>query len=195
MSKKPMHQSRTLEITEFGNPILRKVAAQILPNEVLQPKLQQLIADMRHTLTAKKLGVGLAAPQVGESIALAVISIRPLPHRKKVERFEAVLINPEITETSTRKYPMWEGCISCGSGKAGLFAQVPRYKKVKIKYFDEKGAQHHREFKGLVAHVIQHEVDHLNGTLFIDKVKDTQSFMTYSEYVKHVQKIASKQQG
>ncbi len=177
-----------MQITEFGNPILRKVAAQILPNEILQPKLQQLITDMHHTLAAKELGVGLAAPQVGESIALAVISIRPLPHRKKVERFEAVLINPKITETSARKYPMWEGCISCGPGKAGLFAQVPRYKRVKVTYFDEKGVQHHREFKGFPAHVIQHEVDHLNGTLFVDKVKDTKSFMTYSEYMKRAKK-------
>lgn len=184
---------KILKRTQFGNPILRKVAEQISHDKIPSLEIQQLIENMQHTLATEKLGVGLAAPQVGESVALAVISIRPLAHRKTVKAFEAVLINPEITETSSRKYPMWEGCISCGPGKASLFAQVPRYRKIKTRYLDETGVQHHREFEGFPAHVIQHEVDHLNGILFVDKVRDTRSYMTHAEYMKYVRKAPTKQ--
>jgi peptide deformylase len=79
---------------------------------------------------------------------------------------------------------MWEGCISSGAGKAGLFAKVPRYEKIELEYLDESAVSHKKVFSGLVAHVIQHEVDHLNGILFVDKVKDSTTFMTYSEYRK-----------
>ncbi len=84
---------------------------------------------MQSTLKTFKLGVGLAAPQVGEGLALSVIVIQPTKHRPEVEPFELVIINPKIIETIGRKKQLWEGCISSGAGKAGLFAQVPRYKK------------------------------------------------------------------
>ena len=79
---------------------------------------------------------------------------------------------------------MWEGCISGGAGQAGLFAKVARYKKIEMEYTNEKAARCTEVFTGLVAHVIQQEVDHLNGILFVNKVKDTSSYMTYSEYKK-----------
>jgi len=74
-----------------------------------------------------------------------------------------------------------------GSVKANLFAKVPRYKKIELEYFDEHAIKQTRVFKGLAAHVIQHEVDHLNGILFVDKVKDTSTYMTYKEYKKMMQ--------
>lgn len=175
---------KTLHIVQFGNPMLRIPAVSLVAREVTSEKVQQLIANMMHTLIEKKLGVGLAAPQVGKSIALAVIAIRPSELRPKVKSFDLVLINPMITETKGRKVEMWEGCISAGShGKADLFAKVPRYQGVKVKYFDGQGKQHHKTFTGLPAHVIQHEVDHLNGILFVERVKDTKTYMTYQEYL------------
>lgn len=188
MTTKNVPKSKLLKRTEFGNSILRETARKLNKEQILSRKTQSLICDMRYTLSELKLGVGLAAPQVGEAIALAIIVILPTKHRPKVEPFDLVLINPEITETMSRKKQLWEGCISAGAGKAGLFAKVPRYSKIKVKFMDEKGATRHEVFEGLPAQVIQHEVDHLNGVLFVDKVKDTTTYMTYREYVKLITK-------
>ncbi len=177
---------KELRLTQFGNPILRQRSKLLTAQQMTSSKTEQLIADMGYTLKTKKLGVGLAAPQVGEGIALAVIRIRPTKHRPKVTNFDLVLINPEITETFGRKSQLWEGCISSGEGEAGLFAKVPRYKKVKLKFYDKDGKAHHKSFEGLPAHVIQHEVDHLNGILFVDRVKDTSTYMTFAEYKKRI---------
>lgn len=185
-------KNKTLRRAQFGDPILRQTARLLAKPEVLSGKIQHLIEDMQNTLTTLKLGVGLAAPQVGERLAMAVIVIQPTKHRPKVEPFSLVLINPEITETFGRKKQMWEGCISTGPGKAGLFAKVPRHTKIKLKYMDEKAVQHNQIYKDLPAQVIQHELDHLNGILFVDRVKDTKTYMTYQEYVKHVAKKSPK---
>lgn len=179
-------QKIVLARTEFGNPILRKLAKKLSIFEIKMLKIQHLISAMKSTLTELKLGVGLAAPQVGEGVALSVILIQPTEHRPEVKPFELVIINPEITQTYGRKKQLWEGCISAGQGKAGLFAKVPRYTKVKLKFLDEKGLQHSKIYSGLPAQVIQHEVDHLNGILFVDRVIDTKTYVTYREYMKYV---------
>ncbi len=179
---------RVLKLTQFGNPILRQKAQPLTAKEIGSKKTQQLIADMRQTLKSMKIGVGLAAPQVGEGIALAIVQMRPTPHRPKVTPFDLILINPEITETFGRRSQLWEGCISSGLDKNGLFAKVPRYKKIRLRYYDEIGKQHHKNFEGLPAHVIQHEVDHLNGVLFVDRVTETKTYMTFAEYKKRIAK-------
>ncbi|HSX43871.1 MAG TPA: peptide deformylase [Candidatus Saccharimonadales bacterium] len=170
--------------TEFGNPILREVAKKLTKQQIVSPKVQSLIKDMRHTLITQKLGIGLAAPQIGQSLALSTIAIRPTAHRKKVEPFDIVIINPEISQHFAYRKSMWEGCLS--GGKSGLFAKVPRYKKIELVYHDEYGKRHTRIFEGLEAQVIQHEVDHLNGVLFVDRVKDPKTYMTLKEYKKRV---------
>lgn len=179
---------KVLRRTQFGNPVLRGKARPLAVDQIKSSEIQELIANMRHTLTSEKLGIGLAAPQVGQDLSLAVIAIQPTELRPKIKTFDLVLINPEITQYVGRKKAMWEGCISAGPGKAGLFAKVPRYAEVKVRYDDEAGKPRHRSFKGLRAHVVQHEVDHLNGVLFVDKVTDTKSYMTYAEYLKRVKK-------
>ncbi len=171
---------KELRRIEFGNPLLRQVASRLTLEDIASEKIQELIKNMRHTLISKKLGVGLAAPQVGVGVALSVISIRPMPHRPKAKEFDLVIINPEIVEYLGKKEAMWEGCLS--AGKSGLFAKVPRYKKLTLKYQDEKGDHYIKQFEGLPAHAIQHETDHLKGGLFVDKVKDTGTYMTYKEY-------------
>lgn len=173
-----------LRRTEFGNPVLREKARDLSGSEIKSAKMQRLVKDMKQTLQTLKLGVGLAAPQVGEGIALSVIMIQPTKQRPEVEPFELVIINPVITETFGHRKQLWEGCISGGSGKAGLFAKVPRYQKIKVKFVDEKNVSRHEVFSGLPAQVIQHEVDHLNGILFVDRVKDTKTYMTYREYMR-----------
>lgn len=175
---------KVLGRTQFGNPVLRQKARRLSDHDIQSPEVQELIKNMHFTLTEKKLGIGLAAPQVGESLALAVINLQKTKVRPDVKPFKLTIINPVITKTFGYRVQQWEGCISSGAGRAGLFAKVPRYKKIELEYQDETGKKHSREFKGLRAHVIQHEVDHLNGALFVDKVKDTKTFMTYAEYRK-----------
>lgn len=175
---------------QFGDQILRDTAHPIKTSEIGTKMVQQLITSMRYTLTEKKLGIGLAAPQVGESVAIAIIAIRKSRTRPQVDDFDCVLINPIITETVGKRTQLWEGCISAGSnGKADLFAKVPRYKKILVEYFDEHGKRHNEYYEGMPAHVIQHEVDHLNGILFVDRVKDTQTFMTHKQYVKQLRQM------
>ncbi len=173
-----------LKITQFGDPGLREVARELKIDEIQSKKTKQLIKEMKNLLVVKKLGIGLAAPQVGVNSAIAVIELQKTPVRLEIEDLSLVIINPKITKVFGRKFQMWEGCISSGAGKVGLFAKVPRYKKIELEYLDEKAAKYVEIFNGLAAHVIQHEVDHLNGTLFVDKVVDTKTFMTFAEYKK-----------
>lgn len=175
---------KVLQRMQFGNPVLREPARLLTPKEIGSAKIQELIKNMHFTLSSKKLGIGLAAPQVGESLAVAVIHIQKTKLRPDVKEFELTIINPKITKFVGRRAEQWEGCISSGQGKAGLFAKVPRYKKIELEYLDEQGKQHKQTFTGLPAHVIQHEVDHLNGVLFVDRVKDSKTYMTYQEYKK-----------
>lgn len=184
---------KVLTRTQFGNPVLREVARQLTASEVRSAKIQQLILNMRYTLTEEQLGIGLAAPQVGEGIALAVIVIRPTKLRPGIEPFELVMINPKIVETKGRRKKMWEGCISAGSNvRADLFAQVLRYSDVTVKYLDKNGHTQTKTLTGLNAQVVQHEVDHLNGVLFVDRVKDPKTYMTYQEYLKRVKRATEQ---
>jgi peptide deformylase len=171
-----------LKPTRFGNPILREKARQLNSEEITSDAIQTLIADMTFTLEEESYGVGIAAPQVGESIALSVIGIKPTPNRPELEPFNTVLINPEITDTIGEPISRWEACISCGEGKSLLYAQVPRYEEIKLKWFDETGKAREELLGGFVAHVAQHETDHLNGVLFVDRVEDTTTYMMADEY-------------
>ncbi len=184
---------KVLKRTQFGDPILRQKATPIAIEHICSAKIQSLIANMRHTLLQKKLGIGLAAPQVGQSVSLAVICVRPSAHRPKARLFDLVCINPTITSFAGQKKAMWEGCISSGlNGTASLFGKVPRFTQITLRYHDEVGKLHQQIFKGLPAHVIQHEVDHLNGILFVDKVEDPKTYMTYAEYKKRITKKPKK---
>ncbi len=172
---------------QFGNPLLRAKARQLTKDEILSESTRQLVANMKHTLKKKGYGVGLAAPQIGESLALSIIDIRSTKLRPKIPKSmwaRLVIINPQITKTYGKRRQLWEGCISF----AEVFAKVPRYKKIRLKYLDEKGKRHEKDFKGLLAHVLQHEIDHLNGVLFVDRVKDPTTYITLAEYKKRIVK-------
>jgi peptide deformylase len=175
-----------LEATRFGNPILREVTQQLTPEEILSEDIQTLIKNMRHTLVERSFGVGIAAPQVGRSLALSVIGIKPTPTRPNLEPFNTVIINPEVVETYGEPQDMWEGCISCGTGDDILYGLVPRYESSRLKWLDEHAQTREEKIGGFVAHVCQHETDHLNGVLFVDHVKDTKSYMMGDEYRRRI---------
>lgn len=175
---------KVLRRTQFGNPILRTKTRTLSREEILSADIQMLIKDMRYTLENKQYGVGLAATQVGQSVAISVIGIKPTPTRPKNPTVNLTVINPKIVKTYGQKEPMWEGCVSFGGTKDFPYAQVPRYKKLRLQYLDENARRHEKDFEGIIAHVLQHEVDHLNGVLFVDRVEDTKTYITVSEYKK-----------
>lgn len=171
---------KILRRTQFGNPILRAAARRLSDEEIQSKEIQALITNMYYTLEKKQYGVGLAAPQVGQSVAISVIGIKPTPTRPELKDERLTIINPEIVKAYGRRTGMWEACIS-GSE---LYGRVMRYKKVRVRWQDETTIVHERDFDSIMAHVLQHEIDHLNGVLFVDKVKDTKTFITFSEYNK-----------
>ncbi len=174
---------QTMEICRLGNPILRQEVRSLGMDEILSEDIQQLIADIKHTLKSKDYGVGLAAPQVGHSLALAVIGIKPTPNRPNLEQFEQVIINPSYEGIGDR-VGMWEGCISVIEGR--LFAQAMRHEKIKAKWLDENGKSISQTLGGFTAHVFQHETDHVNGKLFIDLVENKSTYMAVEEYRKRI---------
>jgi len=147
-----------LKIITNPNPILRKKSSNILIRDIKSKELQDLIPEMIETM-AKNDGVGLAAPQVGKNIRLITI---------KHKDGDLAMINPKITRKSLAKELGEEGCLSVPL----TYGQVRRHKKISAKYIDKNGAQKKIDADGLLARVIQHEIDHIDGILFIDKAKD-----------------------
>lgn len=181
--------------TKFGNPVLRAKAKRLTTAEILSETTQLLIADMFYTLEKKPYGVGLAAPQVGKSVALSVIGIKSTPTRPDRQPLQMVIINPDVVGIGHRTtVGMWEGCISCGQGNEILYGRTLRYKKITLRWQDEKAKAHEKELEGLLAHVAQHETDHLNGILFVDRVKDTTTYMMADEYQKRIVRSALQKQ-
>lgn len=176
-----------LKLTRAGNPILREVMPRLSEEEILSDEVQRLIKNMYNTVRERKYGVGLAAPQVGARYALSVIGIKPTPNRPELDVFETVIINPEYTGIG-RRTSSWEACVSIGTGDDIIYAKTPRYQQIDAKWTDENAVRRRKILDGFLAHVFQHETDHLNGVLFIDKVKDTTSIMMADEYRKRVVK-------
>lgn len=145
----------TLEIITLLNPILREKAKPVDLAKQNLVSLKELAQNMILTMKAAN-GVGLAAPQIGQSIRLIVVAYDPAP---------LILLNPEIISHSLRKNVLEEGCLSI-KGKYGL---VKRYRSVKMRAYALDGSLLEMKAEGLLAQVLQHEVDHLNGILFIDK--------------------------
>ncbi len=152
---------KQLKILLNPNPILRKLSTPLDTNEILKPEFKVLLADMAETMMNKD-GAGLAAPQIGQNIRVVVI------HHDKKTLF---LINPQITKKSWAREIEEEGCLSVLNDKGEIiYAPVERHKKINCVYLDEKGIKNKIQAEKLLARVIQHELDHLDGVLFIDKI-------------------------
>jgi peptide deformylase len=169
----------------FGNPLLRKKARRLNHVDIRSHTISKLSDTIVRMISTKDFGVGLAAPQIGESIALAVIDIKPTKNRPNAQPFHAVIINPTYSGIGTRA-SMWEGCLSSGMDDNTLYGKALRYKKIEAIWMDIKGTVHKEILHGLPSQVFQHETDHLNGILFVDKVRDTTSYMLANEYRKRI---------
>lgn len=160
------------EIVKRDHPVLRTHAAEVPVDEIVGDKIQHCIADMKAALAAQEDGAALAAPQIGVSLRIFVIAERLFgdnPESAYASRDRHfVFINPVITKLSKRKHLMDEGCLSV----RGQYGTVPRHSHATIKAYDENGQPFTRGASGLLAQVFQHETDHLDGILFIDKAKE-----------------------
>jgi peptide deformylase len=178
-----------LEIVQAGDPVLRQMARLLTPPEILSAATQQLIQDMRETMHAAP-GVGLAAPQVGLSLQLAVIedrqeTLRDLPPALLAERERKpvpfhVIINPVLRSKSTDTVEFYEGCLSV----AGFLALVPRARSVEVEYLDHRAQPQVVPAQGWYARILQHEIDHLNGGLYVDRMR-ARSFTGVDNYNRH----------
>jgi peptide deformylase len=152
-----------LPIVAYGDPVLKKVAADIGADH---PGLRDLIDNMYATMYNAH-GVGLAAPQVGQSIRLFVVDASPFAEdHPELDGFKKVFINPHILEDSGKEWAFNEGCLSL----PGIREDVMRRPDIVLQYVDEQFRPHREAFSGLVARVIQHEHDHLDGILFTDRL-------------------------
>lgn len=151
-----------LEIITEPNKILRQIGKKLTQEEIGSKKFKKFIKDLTETMYIKD-GAGIASPQVGESIMLCIIAKDFTPTKEK----DLVLINPVWEKMTLTKTLDEEGCLSV----PGIWGLVKRYKKIKVKALDEQGKEICFEAIDFPARVIQHEVDHLNGILFIDKAK------------------------
>ncbi len=152
-----------LDITTDPNEILHKKSAPLAADRFNSPEIKKLAEDMIETMYIKD-GVGLAAPQVGQSLALCVIAGKYTPD----EKTDLILINPEWEKISIQKTVDEEGCLSVPN----TFGEVKRYKKIKVRGQNIKGEKIEFPAEDYFARIIQHEIDHLNGILFIEKAKN-----------------------
>jgi peptide deformylase len=167
-------------IIQLGNPILRQKA--VFVENVQDEKIQQLIDELI-TSVAQANGVGIAAPQIAASYRLFIVASRPnkrYPYAPEMP--PTAMINPQIITHSSEMVKGWEGCLSV----PGIRGLVPRYQTIEIEYTDRNGNLQKQELTDFVARIFQHEYDHLEGLVFLDRVENNQDLISEEEYQKLV---------
>jgi peptide deformylase len=178
-----------IEIIQNGNPTLRKVAKEVPIASITKAKIQQVLKDMQSALHSQDDGVAIAAPQIDVSLRIFIVSGRIFdedfirddesgshPHdRVRVQKHpDLVFINPVFKKISKDKKLMSEGCLSVRP----IYGKVRRSTRATVEAYNERGEKFTRQGSGLLAHIFQHETDHLDGILFIDKAKDLHDVTT-----------------
>lgn len=155
-----------LQVTLEPNPVLHKKGRELTAEEIKSPEMKKLFKNMVDTMYAKD-GVGIAAPQVGQSLQLCVIAKKFSPVNKNED---LILINPVWQKRSVKKAWDTEGCLSVPQ----IYGEVQRYLKLKVSALDQHGNKIQFDANDFPARIVQHEVDHLNGILFIEKARKLQ---------------------
>src|SRR5262245_15822556 len=167
-----------LPIVEIGHPALRERSREVSAEELGSARIQQLIDDMIETKRAAE-GAGIAANQVGETVRIAIAEVEPgnrrYPYKPPLPL--TVMVNPEIEALDGESFDVNEGCLSVPN----LRGEVARSVNVRATYLDREGREHVEVWRGLSAGTLQHELDHLNGTLFVDRA-DPRTLSTWEEY-------------
>ena len=165
-------------ILEIGHPALRDPARELAAEELAAPGIQRLIDEMIETMRAAH-GAGLAAPQIGEPLRIAVAEVEHNPrYPYKPPIPLTVFVNPRIEPVDDELVSINEGCLSVPD----LRGEVPRHVNVRVRYLDRDGVAHDEVKRGLTAGTFQHEVDHLDGILFVDRVADPATLTTWEQF-------------
>jgi peptide deformylase len=167
-------------VLQLGHPELRQIATVI--EDCFTPIIQDLIDQM--VLKMEEMGgVGIAAPQLGIKKQLIVVASRSTPRYPHApEMSPTPMLNPQILGHSETTEKGWEGCLSV----PGLRGLVPRYRSVTVSYQDRQGDIQQQDFDGFIARIFQHEYDHLQGMVFVDRVENTHELMTEQEYQRQI---------
>jgi peptide deformylase len=167
------------EIVTVGHPVLRQRAREVTPQELRSPAVQKLIDDLIDTMRGAG-GAGLAANQIGELARVAVIEVGEnhprYPYKPPIPL--TVILNPVIEPLDAETVEINEGCLSVPN----LRGTVDRYLGIRVRYLDRDGTEHDEVRRGLTAGTFQHEVDHLNGVMFLDRVRDPRTFTTWEQF-------------
>lgn len=179
----PKTGKKRITILQKNNPLLRKVSFPVPLGKVKSVETRKIIKDLARVMSSQGDAIAISAVQIGKPIRLFMISKKAFniierPEERRTRK-DMVFINPKITKTSKTKQLLEEGCLSVRY----VYGNVLRSEKAGIEAFDENGKKFSRGFSGLLAQVVQHEVDHLNGILFIDKATDLQE-VSPEEYEK-----------
>jgi peptide deformylase len=168
------------QIAQLGQPVLRQVAGKI--ERPKDAAIQALIDDLLVTV-ADANGVGIAAPQVFVALSLFIVASRPNPRYPHAPEMDPIaMINPQLIWASEEKEKGWEGCLSI----PGLRGVVPRHRRIGVRYITRTGEVREEEFANFQARVFQHEFDHIQGVVFIDRVESTREIVTEKEYLRIV---------
>lgn len=181
------------EVLRMGNPTLRVKCDTVDPTELNTPEFKQLIQDMFDTMNEEE-GIGIAAPQIGVSKQVAIIGVPNENSRYDLEEYQdgsdgededdfeiVVVVNPKITVTDPTIRGFWEGCLSV----PGLRGFVERPSGVRVEYLDLDGKPQIIETSSFAATIFQHEIDHLEGILYVDRVTDKTKLAYIEEYLEH----------
>lgn len=176
-----------IEIVQQGHPALRKIAKSVPIKDITTPKIKKILSDMSKALHTQDDGVAIAAPQIGVSLRIFVVSGRifdedfvrgKIPSPLPTVHSDMVFINPVFKKISKDRKLLSEGCLSVRP----LYGKVRRATKATMEAYNEKGQKFTKDGTGLLAHIFQHETDHLDGILFIDKAKDLHESNSLEEY-------------
>jgi peptide deformylase len=166
------------KIATIGHPVLRERTRELARGDLASAPVQQLVSDMVDTMRDAS-GAGIAANQVYESVRICVIEVDKNPrYPYKPDWPLTVLVNPRVEAATDETFLNFEGCLSVPN----LRGQVPRFTVVRVRAWDRKGQDVDFEVRGLTAGTFQHEIDHLDGKLFVDRVADTRTLCTWAEY-------------
>lgn len=181
MTKNSIKQDATVySIAQLGDKILHKIALPVenIQSPANQKLLQVMLATVKHAG-----GVGIAAPQIYQSKRLFIMCSKPSARYPNAPDMEpCVIINPEILHTSTKIEKDWEGCLSV----ANLRGLVPRFQQIKVSYVDINNNRQQKTFEGFLARIFQHELDHLNGLTFVDRVESQNDLMNEKQWRKEI---------
>lgn len=172
--------SKSIEIVQLGAAVLRQMADPV--ENLASSQVTEVIEQMLDILSESN-GVGLAAPQIGYSVCVIVVASRPTSRYPNAPLMQPVtMLNPIFEPLSADLEKDWEGCLSI----PGIRALVPRYKHINVDYTDTTGKLVSLELTGFVARIFQHEYDHLQGMVYLDRVENNRDIISESEFVKLV---------